>query len=217
MSFSLFDYELAEATGSAAVRASALRHHAQVMQKFLRPSRGLVLEWLRPDGSEFGGPVGTAVLPGHAIESLWFQMHIARGERDAATQDRAVEAIRRHLEIGWDSEYGGLFLAVDADGRAEVAWPFADYKLWWPQTEALYATLLAYEYSRQDWCIEWHERIREFCHRVYPVPNHGEWYQKLNRECRPVEDLVALPVKDPFHLPRALILCLEALDRMLGD
>jgi len=30
----------------------------------------------------------------------------------------------------------------------------------------------------------------------------------------PIRDTVALPVKDPFHLPRALIYCVDALERL---
>ena len=184
------------------------------MDTFLRRDRGLVLEWLDRDGHEYPPPAGTAILPGHAIESMWFQMDIARDGGDRGTLDRAVEVSRRNLEVGWDREYGGLFYAVDADGRSEVGWPFADTKLWWVHTEALIGTLLAYEHCRQDWCLEWHGRIREYSYAHYPVAGHGEWRQKLDRKGQPITDVVALPVKDPFHLPRALILCINALDRL---
>jgi N-acylglucosamine 2-epimerase len=214
MLFSLAYHELAEVTGNTAVRQAALRHHDRVMSTFLRQDRGLVLEWLRPDGAEIDPPDGTVVLPGHAIESMWFQMHIARACGSNGILDRAVAAIRRHLEIGWDERYGGLFLAVDADGREAVAWRYPDSKLWWPHTEALYATLLAYEHCREPWCLEWHERIRTYSYDHYPVAEHGEWTQKLDRYGRPFTDVVALPVKDPFHLPRALIYCIEVLERL---
>jgi N-acylglucosamine 2-epimerase len=214
MLFSSVFHELALATGDADVVKTATWHHRRVMDVYLRPDRGLVLEWLKPDGSEFPPPQGTAVIPGHAIESMWFQMNIARAKEDTATLDRACEAIRKHLEIGWDREFGGLFYAVDAAGRAEVGWPFAQSKLWWPHTEAMYATLVAYEHCRQDWCLEWHERVRAWSFGHFPVPQHGEWYQKLDRQGRPFTDVVALPVKDPFHLPRALMLSVECLDRL---
>jgi N-acylglucosamine 2-epimerase len=213
MLFSDVYYGLAAATGDIDVQRAANRHHRRVMDLFLRP-HGYVAEWLQSDGSEFPPPRGTAVIPGHAIESMWFQMHIARDRGDTATLDRACEAIRRHLEIGWDREFGGLFYAVDAQGRLEVGWPFADSKLWWPHTECLYATLLAYEHCRQQWCLDWHEQLRAWSFAHFPVPQHGEWYQKLDRQGRPFTQTVALPVKDPFHLPRALILCVECLDRL---
>ena len=214
MIFSLALHDLAEATGEAEVRVAALAQHRAVMETFLRPERGLVLERMRQDGAEAPPPQGTAVVPGHAIESMWFQIHIAQSRNDSATIATAVAAIRRHLEAGWDGEYGGILHAIDADGRPDPAWGFADAKLWWPHTEALCATLLAYEHCREDWCLQWHERIREYSFAHYPVPEHGEWRQKLDRRGQPMEEVVALPVKDPFHLPRALILCLESLRRL---
>jgi len=214
MIFSIVCHELAGVTHSSEVRSAALVHHERVMRTFLRHDRGLVLERLYQDGTEIPPLEGTVVLPGHAIESLWMQMHIARVSGDSAALARAAIAIRRHLEIGWDPVYGGLFLAVDADGGQQVDWPFAETKLWWPHTEALYATLLAFETCRETWCLEWHERIRDYCFAHYPVTDHGEWRQKLDRQGRPITNVVALPVKDPFHLPRALIYCLEVLDRL---
>jgi N-acylglucosamine 2-epimerase len=214
MLFSLAYHELAEVTGDAAVRHAADEHHQRVLNTFLRADRGVVLEFLHHDGSEIAEPRGRVVLPGHAIESMWFQMHIARAAEEDEMLHRAVEAIRRHLEIGWDDTYGGLFLAVHADGGGEVDWPYADSKLWWPHTEALYATLLAYEHCRAPWCLEWHDRLRAYSYAHYPVPGHGEWRQKLDRQGRPLDEVVALPVKDPFHLPRALIYCVEVLERL---
>ena len=41
---------------------------------------------------------------------------------------------------------------------------------------------------------------------------NGEWRQKLNRDLTPMTTVVALPVKDPFHLPRSLILQIELLE-----
>ena len=45
-------------------------------------------------------------------------------------------------------------------------------------------------------------------------PQHGEWTQRLDRTGKPFNETVALPVKDPFHLPRALILCIDVLQRL---
>ena len=38
------------------------------------------------------------------------------------------------------------------------------------------------------------------------MPGAGEWRQRLDRAGQPVTELIALPVKDPFHLPRAALL-----------
>ena len=133
--------------------------------------------------------------------------------RACSTQCRII---RRHVGLGWDEEYGGLFLAVDADGANEVGWELADRKLWWPHVEAMYALLLAREWTRGDWCREWYDRVHVYAFSRYPVPEHGEWYRSLDREGRVTQEYAALPVKDPFHLPRALLLCIDVLDRLTG-
>jgi N-acylglucosamine 2-epimerase len=45
------------------------------------------------------------------------------------------------------------------------------------------------------------------------MPETGEWRQRLDRRGDPISTVVALPVKDPFHLPRAAILAVQLLDR----
>ncbi len=214
MIFSLALFELAEAIDDDDVRQLALKHHRRVMDVFWRPDRKVLLEFVADDGREAPPRGGTTVVPGHAIESMWFQMHIARVLNDHDTCVKAAEIIRRHLELSWDAEYGGMLLAIDADGASEVGWVHPEKKFWWPHTEALYATLLAYEFTREPWCLEWHERVREYTYAHFPVPEHGEWRQKLDRQGRPLTETLILPVKDPFHLPRALIYCIDVLTRL---
>lgn len=216
MLFSLVFHELALECGDAEVIAERDRHHERVMNLFLQKDSGLVYEWLTREGRELPPPEGTAIVPGHAIESMWFQIHIAEARNDPSTIQRAVEAIRRHLEIGWDEEWGGLFLAVDAQGAEPIGWQFPDSKVWWPHTEALYATLVAYQHCGECWCLDWHRRIQDYAFTHFPVPEHGEWRQKLDRRGEPNRNPVGLPVKDPFHLPRALYYCIEILSKGSG-
>lgn len=213
MLFSLAFFELAQATAEEKHLAEALKHHQFVMTRFLQPKTGFVLEWLKRDHSSCASPLGTAVCPGHAIESMWFQIHIARTAPSAGTIEQAISAICFHLERGWDEEHGGLFLAIDSTGRSEIEWPHANTKLWWPHTESLYATLLAYECCEEAWCLEWHQKVHDYCFARFRQPQYGEWTQKLDRYGNVIPSTLFLPVKDPFHLPRALIYCIELLER----
>lgn len=214
MMFSLVMWELGELADEPRYREAAIAFSDDIFTNFYRADRDLIVERIAADNSECPPPLGTTVVPGHVIEDMWFQIHIARDRGDIARIGQACQLIRSHIEVGWDGEYGGLFLALDADGRDDVAWEFADTKLWWPHTEAMYALLLAYEHCRQAWCLDWYERVHRYSFAHYPVAEHGEWQQKLDRRGRPLTDVVALPVKDPFHLPRALIYCLELLKRV---
>ena len=216
MLFSLVLWELARATDMQRYRDAAVDMSKDIFDHFWRPDRDAIVERIAVDNSEYPAPAGTAVVPGHVIEDMWFQIHIARDRNDRRRIDQACRLIQRHLELGWDDRHGGILLAVDADGQEDVDWRFHDTKLWWPHTEALYALLLAYEHTRQPWCLDWYDRVHEYSFRHFPVADFGEWRQKLDRQGRPMTDTIALPVKDPFHLPRALIYCLEVLDRLLG-
>jgi len=120
--------------------------------------------------------------------------------------------MRWHLEKGWDKDYGGIFLGIDAEGHPPFM-PNSDRKLWWPHTEALYALLLAHRLTGERWCEEWYDRVHEWSFHHFAMPDVGEWRQRLDRKGNPITDVVALPVKDPFHLPRALILAIQLLGR----
>ena len=182
------------------------------MQHFVHPERRCLLEFLDRDYREVPAPEGTFVMPGHAIESMWFTIHRAMDRGDHRTIRAAVEVIRWHLEKGWDPEYGGLFLGIDAEGHPPF-FPHADAKIWWPHTEALYALLLAREVTGESWCEEWYEKVHAWSFAHFAMPGEGEWRQRLDRTGNPTMTVVALPVKDPFHLPRAAILSIELLER----
>ena len=215
MIFSLVFHELGLLLNDETILAAGRQQAEEVMTAFLRPEQGLVYEYLHLDNSAIDSPQGRAVVPGHAIESMWFMIQIYEHWRDQARIDEAAAVIRRHIAYGWDEEYGGIFLARDSAG-GEPWWPFADSKLWWPHTEALYALLLAYEQSGAEWALEWYSNVHDYAFSHYPVPIYGEWTQKLDRQGKKFTQTVALPVKDPFHLPRSLVYCTAVLGRLSG-
>ena len=204
--------ELGHTTGDAAIESSADDYAARVMRRFVRPHRRCLLEFLDRDYRELPPSEGTFVMPGHAIESMWFIIHHALRRNDRATIRRAAEVMRWHLELGWDKEHGGLFLGVDAEGHPPFM-PHAQTKLWWPHTEAFYALLLARSLTGEPWCDKWYARLHEWSFTHFSMPEVGEWRQRLDRQGNPLQSFVALPVKDPFHLPRSVILAIQLLSQ----
>ena len=213
MIFSLVFNELGHYLRDEAMIAASLDHTNEVMAAFRRPERKLLYEFVRLDNSLIDSPQGRSIVPGHAIESMWFMIHIFQRAGDQPRIQQAIETIRWHVEFGWDDEYGGLVHARDAAG-GDPWWRFADAKLWWPHTETLYALLLAYQISGEAWCLDWFEQVHNYAFSHYPVAQYGEWTQRLDRQGRKFSETVALPVKDPFHLPRALIYCIEVLEHL---
>lgn len=207
--------ELARTTGDPATARAADDYAARVMNHFVRPKGRCLLEYLDRDYYEVPPPEGTFVMPGHAIESMWFQMHRGLARNDNGLIRRAVEVLHWHLEKGWDNEYGGIFLGIDAEGHTSFQ-PNSDAKVWWPHTEALYALLLAQKLTGKRWCKKWFDQVYEWSFEHFSMPEIGEWRQRLDRTGQPITTVVALPVKDPFHLPRALILSLNLLGEGLN-
>lgn len=195
------------------IAADALDHANQVMNDYLKPDLKVLLEYVNLDGSYEDSPQGRTIVPGHAIESMWFQIHQFEdlGMHDASL--KAAACIKWHMELGWDDAFGGIVLGRDLKGLPPY-WKFPDSKLWWPQTEALYALLLAHDITGESWCLDWYWKLHDVTFAHYPDPVNGEWHQKLDREFNPITEVVALPVKDPFHLPRALIMCINVLKKM---
>jgi len=244
MQFSLIFFELGKAMGDGAVIERAQAFSNDVLEHFYRSDRRVLLEYIGEDDEPRDTPAGRTMVPGHAIESLWFQIHIrsSREIGDSLAALKAAQAMRYCLERGWDPEFGGLFLGVDVDGKHPPYWKLADMKRWWPHCEALCGVLLAYEQIGEEWCLEWYWKIHEWAFAHFPDRENGEWIQNLDREGRPLlprgdnprdsgaaERLAAasgaskvwisydLQLKDPFHLPRALIVAVETLERLIAS
>jgi len=214
MQFSLAFYFLGKVLGDEVIREHGMRLGREVLDHFVRWDRQVLLEYLDMDSQPQDSPAGRCMVPGHGIESCYFQILIFSDAGQLDQVQRACEPIRWCLEKGWDAKHGGLFLGIDVEGRQPAYWRHADLKLWWPHAEALAACLLAYEQCRESWCLDWYWKVHEWSFRHFPDREHGEWTQRLDRQGNKVDTLVALPVKDPFHLPRALIVAIQSLRRV---
>ena len=160
--------------------------------------------------------------PGHLLEMLWMVLEAADILPDApAVPDWLPDLAIQALEIGWDKEHGGIFRYVDSVGGEPSGRLFGgdryetlvtetwSTKLWWVQVEALYATaLLAERFDRSD-LRAWNKRIWSYTLAVFPDPEGQEWLQIRDRRGFPLDKVVALPVKDPFHIARSLLMTTE--------
>ncbi|QNK57230.1 AGE family epimerase/isomerase [Paenibacillus sp. PAMC21692] len=171
--------------------------------------------------------LGRHINPGHSLESLWFQLHSLEHweERDKERVIRKLSTTAlRTLELGWDHQFGGLLRFVDREGgepRGEKrddpyeqlivdTW---DVKLWWPHSEALYSSLLFHEMTGEAKFMEWYQLLESYSFATFPNPDPQirEWIQIRSRTGEPLNKVVALPVKDPFHIIRNFILILKLL------
>jgi N-acylglucosamine 2-epimerase len=214
MGSALAFFELGEFLEDAAILDAVRYFCDQIVREFIRPELRGIVEYVNRDGSFSDTPEGRAMVPGHGIESMWFLLDIYRRSGRKENIPAILQALEWCLERGWDSEFGGLLLGIDILGKAPVYWKHGTFKLWWPVTEALIATLMAYEVDPSPKWLDWHRKIMDWALPRYPVPEHGEWRQRLDREGRPYEKYLVLPVKDPFHLPRGLLIGIETIERL---
>jgi len=89
-----------------------------------------------------------------------------------------------------------------------------DMKLWWPHTEALYATLLAYHLTGDNRWADWHEKIHEYTFSHFPDSEYGEWFGYLHRDGTVSHRLKGNLWKGPYHISRAMLLCWKLLENM---
>jgi N-acylglucosamine 2-epimerase len=90
-------------------------------------------------------------------------------------------------------------------------------KFWWPQNEAIIATLLAYQLTGEARYAQWHERIHDWAYDHFPDPEFGEWYGYLHRDGSPVHRAKGTLWKGPFHLPRMQLVCWQILQEMKSE
>lgn len=159
--------------------------------------------------------------PGHTIEDLWFIMEALSQYGDVEKNLEKITSIaKKTFNIGWDKEFGGLLRFVDKDGgepKGEVTdesyvkliQNTHNMKLWWPQSELLYLPLLLYKHHEDKSYIDWYQEVHNYVFDVFPEENQKEWVQIRERDGTPVEKVVALPVKDPFHILRNFIKIVE--------
>ena len=127
------------------------------------------------------------------------------------------QPFRWHIDYGWDEQYGGILLSRDAGWRCSVVALCRLQSCGGPIRKRF--TLCCWHMNNQMRPGRWSGSRRSI---ITPSATtrfrcYGEWTQKLDRQGQKFSETVALPVKDPFHLPRALIYCIAVLERLAGE
>jgi N-acylglucosamine 2-epimerase len=175
----------------------------EVMEVFLQPDSGLILENVKPDGSFSDSFEGRLLNPGHTLEAMWFIMDLALRIGDDALIGKARDVMLRTLDFGWDKEYGGILYFLDIQGHPtqQLEW---DQKLWWVHVEALVAMAKAWTLTGDERCAEWFLTLHEYTWKHFRDPEHGEWFGYLNRRGEVLLPLKGGKWKGCFHVPRSL-------------
>jgi N-acylglucosamine 2-epimerase len=214
MLFSHVLFHLGHALDRPDITGAGLKRLDEIFAHFHVRQKGAILEFVSQDGGFVDSPQGRACVPGHALESMWFAIDIFERTNQPERIAECCRLIRRHIELAWDDEFGGLVLAIDIDGQSPPYWKNPECKPWWVQVEAMVAAIYAYVHTSDRWYLEQFDRISAHAQRHYPTPA-GEWTQWLDRRGHKMPS-AALPVKDPFHLPRGLMRLIDLFENRLG-
>lgn len=176
-----------------------------IEQYFLHPEFKALLEMVGPEGELIDTINGRVINPGHCIETAWFLLEEARHRGgDKHITDLAIKILDWSWEWGWDDEFGGIINFRDC--RHFPAQDYSqDMKFWWPQTEAIIATLYAYYATGDNKYLEMHRLVNEWAYEHLPDEAFGEWFGYLHRDGSVAQSAKGNIFKGPFHIPRMLI------------
>lgn len=186
-------------------------------KNFVHPEFKALLETVGPNGEFIDTSAGRTINPGHCIETSWFLLDVAQ---DRGGDDRLTELALRILDWswawGWDEQYGGIINFRDCRNFPPQDYS-QDMKFWWPQTEAIIASLYAYKVTGDERYLEHHRQISEWTYAHFPDRKCGEWYGYLHRDGSVAQPAKGNIFKGPFHIPRMMVksysLCKEILEK----
>lgn len=186
--------------------------------------RGLIREHFSGKGHQ-DRLLDAHINPGHTLEDAWFWLEFL--EEYGGLEEylpRICRIAKNSFALGWDQEHGGLLRFVDHDGGQPhgvcIGTPYENLiqdtwsmKLWWPHAEVLYVFLHLYVLTGDQAFEQLYMKSADYVFSTFPNKQVGEWTQILQRDGTPEEKVVALPVKDPFHILRDYIKIVELLTK----
>ncbi len=185
-------------------------------KNFIHPEFKALLETVGPNGEFIDTINGRTINPGHCIETSWFLLDVAEARGgDKHLQDLALKILDWSWEWGWDKEYGGIINFRDCRNFPPQDYS-QDMKFWWPQTEAIIATLYAYKVTGDERYLRMHRQISDWTYAHFPDHEFGEWYGYLHRDGSVAQPAKGNIFKGPFHIPRMMVKSYALCNEILG-
>jgi len=182
---------------------------------FVKDEFKALLETVGENGEFIDTSMGRTINPGHCIETSWFLLEESRYRGwDSHIKELALKILDWNWKWGWDDEYGGIINFRDCRN-----FPCQDYsqdmKFWWPQTEAIIASLYAFLATGDDRYIDMHKMVSDWTYSHFPDPVYGEWYGYLHRDGTVAQPAKGNIFKGPFHIPRMMVKSAMLVDEIL--
>ena len=218
--------DLLDPTYGTCLRTLVREYTEDVLEHFVDVNNILHEVILTEGNAFFPQLLGQHTNPGHTVEDAWFMYEAAELCNESGWDEKIAAIAKKALENGWDEPFGGILHFTGVRGgkpqgdirgveNETMLHQLSDWdnKLWWVHSEALYTTLLCYFKTGDADFLSWFERVLDYTFKTFPNhdPEVREWIQIRTRAGEPQDKVVALPVKDPFHITRNLVMLLELL------
>jgi N-acylglucosamine 2-epimerase len=189
----------------------------EIEQYFVKDDIQCVMEQVAPDGTIVDHVDGRTLNPGHAIEGAWFILHEAKHRNnDPELIALGCKMLDYMWARGWDEEHGGILYFRDVYNKPVQEY-WQDMKFWWPQNEAIIATLLAYTMTGNEKYAKWHKMVHDYAYEKFHDKENGEWFGYLHRDGGIAQTAKGNLFKGPFHLPRQEWYCIQLLKDYLKE
>lgn len=176
-----------------------------IVKNFMHPEFEALLETVGPQGEFIDTLIGRTINPGHCIETAWFILEEAKYQKwNQELIKIGTTILDWSWKWGWDETYGGIVNFKDCKNNPSQEYSH-DMKFWWPQTEAIIATLYAYEATGDEKYLKMHKQISDYTYAKFPDKEYGEWYGYLHFDGSVSQPAKGNLFKGPFHIPRMMI------------
>lgn len=183
-----------------------------ILTTFVDREHRAIVEQAGTDGSfQYDHLEGRLINPGHGIEAIWFMLKEAKIREDKALEKEALILLDWMWQWGWDTEHGGIIYFRDVLGKPCYEY-WHDMKFWWPQTEAVIASLYAWRMTGEERYARMFDDAYRYTMDHFPDRSGGEWYGYLHKDGRISTTLKGNMYKGPFHTPRMFLEGYELLN-----
>lgn len=178
---------------------------------------GCMLENVGPNG-EFLSDwyYGRKVNPGHGLEGVWFLAKASAITGDKFLLEMAEKIYKCCINKGWDKEYGGILMFVDALGYQPEEYEH-DMKFWWVIDEAICSAITLYALTGKEEYIFDFEKYLDYYFSHHADHEYGDCIGYLRRDGQPTMPIAKGNIyKGPFHTPRMLMHVDDVIEGILS-
>jgi len=205
---------LADPESADAYKSRMRKYVDDIFKYFYREDMGCVLEHVGLNGEFLSDwTIGREISPGHGLEGVWFLAKASETLDDPEILKKAERIYRFCLDRGWDKEYGGILMFVDALGYPPEKYEH-DMKHWWTINETICAAITLYKMTGKEEYWKDFERFTDYYFTFFSDRKYGDCFGYLRRDGKPTEPVAKGNIyKGAFHNPRMLML----VDKLLGE